>query len=160
MATTPAPARSCGTCTLCCKLMAVSGFASVEDKPQGEWCRFCDKKGGGCAIYDARPQACRDFVCGWLGGIGTEPMKPSRSKVVLAARPPMPDGRRVLLAHVDPNNPEAFRQGAMGQFIQHAVSKGVVVVVIKGTSRLLLCNDPSLIQQVARHVEEHGGSFG
>lgn len=140
--------------------MAVSGFASVEDKPQGEWCRFCQIKGGGCEIYELRPQPCKDFVCGWLGGIGTEAMRPDRSKVILATREPMPDGRRVLLAHVDPKNPEAWRQGAMKRHFDHWIKKGVVIVLINGTQRTLLTSDHSLIEKVARHIEEHGGSFG
>ncbi|MHC4217976.1 MAG: hypothetical protein ACYSU7_05915 [Planctomycetota bacterium] len=31
------------------------------------WCRHAgDFDGGGCAIYETRPQACRDFACSWL----------------------------------------------------------------------------------------------
>ena len=58
---TAVPGRSCGTCTLCCKLLQVP---EVE-KPLGEWCRHCDK-GVGCTIYAERPQRCRDFFCGYL----------------------------------------------------------------------------------------------
>jgi hypothetical protein len=38
--------RSCGSCTLCCKLMPVL-LDDGEDKPAGEWCKHCTK-GVGC----------------------------------------------------------------------------------------------------------------
>src|SRR4051794_24207443 len=41
------PGRSCGTCTLCCKVVGVLEI----DKPGGVWCRHC-VSGKHCAIYD------------------------------------------------------------------------------------------------------------
>ena len=38
--------RTCGTCTLCCKVMAIAALK----KPMNKWCEFCDK-GAGCKIY-------------------------------------------------------------------------------------------------------------
>jgi hypothetical protein len=53
--------RQCGSCTLCCKLLAIPAL----DKPPGEWCRYC-VPGLGCSIYDQRPDVCRIFACQWL----------------------------------------------------------------------------------------------
>jgi Fe-S-cluster containining protein len=53
--------KQCGTCTLCCKLLAIP----VLVKPGGEWCRHC-LPGHGCSIYDQRPEVCRTFACQWL----------------------------------------------------------------------------------------------
>jgi hypothetical protein len=53
--------RTCGGCTLCCKLPRI---AEVE-KPRDVWCRHCDI-GRGCKIYATRPKVCRDFECWWL----------------------------------------------------------------------------------------------
>lgn len=52
--------RACGTCSLCCKLMAVPDVT-----PHNEWCRHCTP-GKGCGIYDRRPEPCRQFDCLWL----------------------------------------------------------------------------------------------
>ena len=55
------PGRECGECTLCCIVPAI-------DKPEmqkvpSSVCRHCD--GHGCTIYEARPQTCRTYYCGW-----------------------------------------------------------------------------------------------
>lgn len=53
--------RSCGTCTLCCRLPEIDLF----DKPANDWCTHC-KAGKGCSIYAERPSVCRDFLCRWM----------------------------------------------------------------------------------------------
>jgi len=55
--------RSCGGCTLCCKLIECSAL----EKPRNEVCKFC-KWNEGCTIYDEAPQMCHDFNCAWLDG--------------------------------------------------------------------------------------------
>ena len=57
----PAPGRECGTCTLCCKLIAVTAL----EKPPGTWCPHC-VRGKGCGIYETRPAECRTFYCHWM----------------------------------------------------------------------------------------------
>ncbi len=58
---TAAPGKSCGACTMCCSALEIDHFK----KPAGTLCVNC-RTGGGCAIYAARPQVCRDFECEWL----------------------------------------------------------------------------------------------
>ena len=53
--------RTCGSCNLCCKVVAAHEIA----KPAGTWCPHA-RPGAGCAIYGAHPQACRKFNCAWL----------------------------------------------------------------------------------------------
>lgn len=36
------PMRTCGSCTLCCKVMAITALK----KPMNKWCEFCDKGTG------------------------------------------------------------------------------------------------------------------
>ena len=48
--------RTCGTCTLCCRVLAVVDIG----KPAGAPCAHC-AEGKGCRIYDSRPQECRLF---------------------------------------------------------------------------------------------------
>lgn len=77
--TDPVPGRSCGSCTLCCKVM---GIAELK-KPVGKWCPHCSPAKG-CAIYGDRPSECRAFNCGWLVDARFhEGWKPEKSKMVV-----------------------------------------------------------------------------
>jgi hypothetical protein len=95
--------KTCGSCTLCCKLLAVEELA----KPMGQWCVHLRS---GCGIYGTRPQACRTFECVWL----MDPQMPHRfrpdqTRVVLDQDP---EGTR-LIARCDPANPGAWRRNPM-----------------------------------------------
>ncbi|HLY57275.1 MAG TPA: hypothetical protein VKS60_17050 [Stellaceae bacterium] len=94
--------RSCGSCTLCCKVLPVPEL----DKPQGVWCSNC-KPGGGCLIHPIRPQVCRGFFCGYLtvDNLGEE-WKPERCRFVIMGEL---DGSRIGI-HVDPDRPDAWRR--------------------------------------------------
>ena len=94
-------ARSCGTCTLCCKLLRIAEL----DKPQGVWCAHA-RPGQGCAIYAERPKECRTFHCGYLVAPElSEEWFPQRSKIVLMA-----DVSGGITAVVDQSRPEAWRE--------------------------------------------------
>lgn len=56
------PGRECGACTACCvePAITVEGF----EKLPGVACPNCTE-GRGCAIYDRRPQVCRNYHCLW-----------------------------------------------------------------------------------------------
>ncbi|HEX2764369.1 MAG TPA: hypothetical protein VHM92_11095 [Allosphingosinicella sp.] len=97
------PGRSCGSCTLCCKTVAVEELA----KPSGSWCAHC-RPSQGCSIYESRPAGCRDFHCEWLRSerLGPE-WRPDRAKFALMVTP---TGH--LAACVDPGFPTAWRQPA------------------------------------------------
>ena len=96
----PVPGRSCGTCTLCCKLMKVSEL----DKPSGTWCKHV-VQGKGCGTYETRPHSCRAFLCGYLS---TESLSdawyPGRCKIVLSS------SERGITAQIDPSRPDVWRQ--------------------------------------------------
>jgi len=100
--TEPLPGRSCGGCTLCCKIMAVPEI----DKQRGTWCPHC-LRGKGCGIYAHRPDGCRAFLCGWLTNprFGPE-WKPDRSKIVITVNR---DGNG-LNFQCDPGFPDAWRK--------------------------------------------------
>jgi hypothetical protein len=95
--------RSCGDCSLCCKLIRVEAFA----KPPGTWCTHCAPGGGGCRIYDRRPTECRKFYCAWLvsPSLG-EHWRPNKCKMVLRVES---DGT-LIAVHVDPSDPTAWRR--------------------------------------------------
>jgi hypothetical protein len=114
----PAPAaRSCGDCSLCCKVMAIAAL----DKPPGSWCRNC-RPGRGCVIYGERPQECRDFACLYLISpeLGEE-WKPSRSKIVLVTEK---DGNRII-AKVDPQQPDAWKRRPYYQQLKEWAARSV-----------------------------------
>jgi hypothetical protein len=56
------PGRSCGGCVVCCIVPPVK--SPEFRKTSGVACDHC-VRGAGCAIYDRRPQVCRDWMCGW-----------------------------------------------------------------------------------------------
>lgn len=95
-----APGRACGTCTLCCKLIAVTAL----DKPPGTWCPHC-VRGTGCSIYETRPTECRTFYCHWMLEKGlTADWKPDKAKFALVTS----EGGH-MTAFVDPGFPGAWR---------------------------------------------------
>lgn len=71
--------RSCGDCTVCC-------VAPNIDKPEiqkqsGAACRHC--AGGGCAIYETRPEVCRAYYCAWRTvDIFADDWRPDKSGVL------------------------------------------------------------------------------
>lgn len=71
-------ARTCGSCTACCKSLAVIELK----KPPKKWCPHCDI-GKGCRIYENKPVSCGGYRCEWLKGFGDEESRPDHLKVIL-----------------------------------------------------------------------------
>jgi hypothetical protein len=95
--------RSCGQCSLCCKLLRIDSLS----KPQGTWCPHCKPGKGGCTIYSGRPLECQNFLCFWL----TSPdfaqiWHPLTSKMVVYMEG---EGNRIAI-HVDPSFPLKWRE--------------------------------------------------
>jgi hypothetical protein len=57
----PVPGRECGECIACCRLPQID--APELQKPAGVLCPH--NNGGGCGIYESRPEICRDWFCIW-----------------------------------------------------------------------------------------------
>src|SRR6185436_14463741 len=94
--------RECGTCTLCCKLLAVQEI----NKPPATLCAHCEE-GQGCRIYGTRPKQCRLFNCYFLTNKDLrEQWRPSKSRIVLVVTP----DRTRIGSHVDPERPGAWRR--------------------------------------------------
>jgi hypothetical protein len=94
--------RSCGTCTMCCKVYSIKELG----KPAGKWCPH-RVQAVGCTIYNDRPRSCREFFCSWLvdPNLGPE-WKPEIARFVLSA-----DAfHRAILVTVDPGRPLAWKQ--------------------------------------------------
>lgn len=120
--------RSCGTCSLCCKVLPVPELA----KKAGSWCSHV-VQGRGCAIHTTRPGQCRSFSCRWLENTGLGPeWKPERSKFVLYSEA---EGQR-LIAVCDPGTPGAWRAPAyypqFKQWAARAVEDQRQILVVNG----------------------------
>lgn len=132
--TEPLAGRSCGGCTLCCKVLRVPAF----EKPRGQWCRHCER-GVGCQIYESRPGECRAFLCGWLVSerFGPE-WKPEQSKIVIIVTR---DGNGFDF-NCDPGFPLAWRKEPYYSQILHlaevAVAHDGIVLVTAGKKRTLI----------------------
>lgn len=134
-ATDLVPGRSCDNCTMCCKLMAVDALA----KPRGSWCPHCDHKQG-CKIYEARPEACRIFYCGYrrIPHLD-ERWKPSKAKFLVNYE----TAKNRIVIHADPARPDAWRAEPYYSVIKGwaanaAREKGLVVVWTGPTATAVL----------------------
>lgn len=145
MIETTKPARTCGDCSLCCKLLGVPELS----KPAGVWCDLVrieleGTKPGlgfrptGCSTYSVRPKACSDFSCLWLqseaaGYAMDDDLRPDRSKVVFGGSL---DGRTSVV-YVDPSNPDAWKRGRVRKVVARLLGRFPVVIVC-GDRRTLL----------------------
>ena len=74
--------RRCGTCSACCRWPLVAEIA----KPAREPCRFLEKQGFRCKIYETRPEACAKYRCTWLRGMGATGDRPNDCGVLIDRR--------------------------------------------------------------------------
>ncbi len=138
----PAPDRSCGPCTLCCKVYDVPAVESVA----GAWCRP-PRAGQGCAIHATRPEHCRAFHCLWMteAWLGPE-WKPDRAKMVLSIDP----RSRNMNVQVDPGQANAWRRepyyGQLKRWAEASVplERHVLIHVNKTTTVVLPDREVSL----------------
>ena len=145
--TTISARKSCGDCTLCCKVMAIEELA----KPVSRWCPHC-KPGRGCLIYGDRPAECRSFSCLWLvNELLDECWKPNRSRFVLTTSE---DGIEV---RCDPGFPDAWRKEPYRSEIREWAISGethdVTVVVTIGQKMILVTRDREFDLGVVRPDE-------
>jgi hypothetical protein len=129
--------RSCGTCTLCCKILSIAELA----KPQGRWCKHCDI-GRGCKIYDGRLDECRNFYCGYLTwSMLDRHWLPENSKMVVVSEL---EGMRIAI-HVDPGRPLTWREepffSEIKEWSRHAVEEMRQIVVMQGKRAIVIFPD-------------------
>ncbi len=120
----PSCDRTCGTCTLCCKIMPVLEL----EKHAMTWCKHCDI-GKGCKIYDNPPQSCRTFNCLWLtNGWMPDSLRPDRCGIVYEGL----HGTNVCLALLNEGHDEAHEREPNVSLIKHLVAvAGQTVIVFR-----------------------------
>jgi hypothetical protein len=134
----PLTDRTCGDCSLCCKLLPIHAF----NKPPGVWCTHCAPGRGGCKIYENKPEECSDFYCSWLldEALGPE-WRPDKCRMVLYVE----GHERQLSLYVDPATPTAWRREPFFQILKDQIiatpgNERYVVIYVKNRVTVLLPN--------------------
>jgi hypothetical protein len=126
--------KSCGACSLCCKVLLIPEL----QKPKDQWCVHC-RPGAGCGIYETRPAVCRAFQCRWI----VDPAMGPEWQPHLCGMVFVMDSDNRLGVHVDPDMPGAWRQEpyftALRRLAAIRLKRGAFVFVMEhGLTTVLL----------------------
>jgi len=146
--------RTCGACTLCCKLVPV-----VElEKKGGQRCRH--QRQNGCRIYPDRPLVCRLWNCAWLHDEDTHSLsRPDRVHYVIDTMPDYVEvaetGQKIPVLQIwcDPDYPLAHRDPALRKLLDE---RHVVALIRFDERDAMTLFPPSLTAD--RKWVEHTGS--
>ncbi len=133
----PVPGRSCGSCSLCCKVQEIKWL----NKPANKWCQHSDP-GRGCKIWDARPQGCIDYFCWYMteAQLGPE-WRPDKSKFIINFR--AEENR--FIVNVDNASPAAWRQepyySSLKRISGELLDRNIIVQIITGGQLTYLTPD-------------------
>ncbi len=148
-----AAGRACGDCTVCC---VVPGIDTHDiQKITGAACRHC--AAGGCAIYDARPRACRAFFCAWIEGAMPDGWRPRDSGVL--AQGIMVGGRPGMSLMLIADGLKTVRQDWFVKYVQDALRADMPLVLAlpgpHGTASAKLgLNTQDMLQAAAGSAEQ------
>lgn len=117
--------RSCGSCTLCCKVFRIQELS----KPAGLLCSRSNIETGLCTDYQNRPSACRDFLCAWLiaPGLG-EAWHPVKSKMAVH------NWNNAIVITVDPDFPLKWKEEPY-----YSQIKGWANLAVDNGGHMLVC---------------------
>lgn len=147
--------RSCGDCSLCCRLLPVEEIG----KAAGEKCkhqRHSSNGKGCCRVYQKRgfPLSCALWSCRWLNGSDTSDLsRPDRSHYVIDAMPdevylPQDDGSTiaapVVQVWVDPKYPDAHRDPALRAYLERRGEEGLAAIIRYSSYDAFALAPPSL----------------
>ena len=129
--------RTCGSCSLCCKVLRVDEL----HKPMGQWCAHF-KAGVGHGRAE-NPQALEATTGLWVRAMdrAADAVRPDRCKVVMT----IDDGGHRIIARADPADPTAWRREPIhGQLRRWAADfwfKGRTIWAMVGTRMWLVTPD-------------------
>ena len=134
---------SCGSCNLCCNLLAIPDLG----KPARQWCAHALRPHGGCAVHHLKAatpnlKACADFECLWLQSQRrTDPndrlprhLRPNISHVMFGPFDPEDDMH--LFVHVDPEHAASWRDNLIQERLQGFLEKGAKITVVIGEAHI------------------------
>lgn len=138
------PARQCGDCQLCCRLLPMQDNEPWRDgvpinKPAGVRCPH-QKFGTGCAIYAKRPFCCQTWNCRWLVNDDADELsRPDRAHYVIDVMPDFittldnetgeKNNIQVVQIWIDPKHPEAHRDPALRRWMFRRAQEGKAALV-------------------------------
>lgn len=158
--------RTCGECTLCCKLMPVP---ELKDKVAGERCPH-QRAHKGCSIYPKRPLSCKVWSCAWLSWEDAGNLsRPDRAHYVIDIMPDFvtvrddfsPDRTEhkipVIQVWLDPKYPDAHRDPALRALINERSKKdGCAAIIRIGSEEAFVIFPPVLAQDGQWHEQRSG----
>jgi hypothetical protein len=130
--------RSCGECTLCCRLLPVKSLQKLA----GHKCKH-QRFRTGCAIYGlarGMPMDCKLWSCRWLVGKDTDDlMRPDHAHYVIDIMPDFitispDDGSpqyniQVAQIWVDPKYPDAHHDPALRRWMVRRAEEGIACII-------------------------------
>lgn len=136
----PAPNKSCGTCSLCCKLFDVDWLD--KPKPAGKWCHHC-QPGRGCAIWEQLPKKCGDYYCIWrIDPVLAAEWRPDVARFIIThAHQDAPLALIVEPAFPDAHRKEPYRTELAKTALGILEGRGSTIVVFTGRKRALIFPD-------------------
>lgn len=156
--------RSCGGCTLCCKLLPVREL----QKKGGERCRH-QRTGKGCAVYrkPELPLSCRLWSCKWLIDDTAMFSRPDRLHCVIDI---MPDFVQVLdhatgqmhsieavQLWCDPRYPDAHRDPELRAYLERYCEKRRALVLVRYSEEESMPLLPPFMNNTGEWVEHRDG---
>lgn len=118
------PNRTCGTCTLCCRLVEVKELS----KPRNKTCVHCNP-GQGCTVYPHRPESCQNFACLWIRGLVPEEMQPEKIHAVLDVT-----ADNVIVIHLDDHRQDVLSNQLLTNYITTCYASGLPLLIMQGQS--------------------------
>jgi hypothetical protein len=131
--------RSCGSCTLCCKVFDVSWLE--KPKPAGAWCHHC-APGKGCSIWQDRPSRCMDYHCLWrLNPNMGEEWRPDKAGFIMSEE----SATLPFSVTVDPTKPNSWRRepyySGLKTAARAAIAKKRAIVIVVGARQWVMLPD-------------------
>jgi hypothetical protein len=126
------PGRDCGSCTACCKDLAI--VQPELTKLPGILCEHC-LPGKGCGIYETRFPVCREYECGWrtLPNMD-DSWRPDRSGVLITVEfsdKGMAGANLILVGGEEASRSDRFAGMAAG-FIESGTTTFIVLPANEG----------------------------